>query len=119
MKIIDENGLPKLEEILGFIESEAYNAHYDIDMTKRPNIVFVPNGSGTYPAEIMPTIYCDFQKDDKYFWFNPRMVFPEEIKDVQYLGGFSSRMRAWTEAARLADSMLEAQWELDAEYDDD
>ena len=106
--------LPKLEEYLGTLENAAYNAHYDLDLSDYPHIALRPNGKGTHPAEEMPNIFGDYKHDDKYFWFEPRMQFPRGLKSNQYTGSYHSHMKDWAEAAKLADYLLESQWEFDA-----
>ena len=115
---MDENKFPNLEEYLGSLENLAYNAYYDLDLSNAPNVVLRPNGSGTYTAEEMPTVYGDYKHDDEYFWFEPRMQFPRMLKTNDYTGSYHSHMNAWSEAAKLADYLLEASWAFDTEFED-
>lgn len=112
---MDENKFPNLEEYLGSLENQAYNAHYDLDLSDYPHIALRPNGEGTYPEEEMPIIFGDFKSDGKRFWFIPRMQFPRMIKDNMFEGSYHAHMVDWAIAAKLADYLLESVWYIDNE----
>lgn len=110
-----ENNFPNLEEYLGTLENQAYNAYYDLDLSDAPNIVLRPNGKGTYSKSEMPIIYGKYKSDKDAFWFEPRMEFPKYLSDNSFTGNYHSRLEDWTNAAKLADYLLEAIWYIDVE----
>lgn len=112
---MDENKYPNLEEYLGTLENKAYNAYYDLDLSDAPNIVLRPNGKGTYSNSEMPIIYGQYTSDEGQFWFEPKMEFPRYLSDNSFTGNYYSRLEAWTNAAKLADYLLETAWYIDTE----
>ncbi len=112
---MDENKFPNLEEYLGSLENLAYNAYYDLDLSNAPNIVLRPNGKGTHSKSEMPVIYGEYKSDEGAFWFEPRMEFPRYLSDNTFTGNYHSRLEDWTNAAKLADYLLEAIWYIDVE----
>ena len=107
--------IPNLEDYLGMLENQAFNAHYDLDLSNATVIVLRPNGTGTHPASEMPTIFGEYRSKDDHFWFEPSMKFPEVLKDNEWLGNYHSHMEAWMEAAKLADYLLKSEWVMDQE----
>lgn len=118
VKILDEpitSEYPNLEEYLGVLENEAWNAYYDLDLSASPSIILNPNGRGTYPADEMPRITGDYHSDGEKFWFEPRMQFPEFVKWNDYRGSYAGHLRHWEEAGKLADYLLEHEWYIETE----
>lgn len=104
-----------IENFLSTLESSAYNAGYELDLNDPYKIKIEP----TKDKDLMPYIYAEYQEDDVFFWYRVEMTFPKSMseEETNYMR-FSSYMRDWMDAAKLADYLMEHKWEIDTEWED-
>lgn len=108
---IDPN---KPEEFLGMLETEAYNAGYDMDLNDPFHIVLKARDT----SDPMPIIHAEYKDNGKYFWYTTHMEFPDRVDEGEYNGHFKYILDKWGKAAQVADYLVTHQWRIDEEWED-
>lgn len=97
------------DSVLEMLAGEASKYNYKLRYEDEREIEFVP----TAHVDEMPVIFGHYVEEDDKFWYEPTMIFPAKLTDLEYTDSFEYFMGAWADVAKIATYLNENDWYLE------